>query len=187
MRNSVLKHSLWLVYGSAGLSLLSAAIVFYILPQFPAVRGSQPLDVLTPLSYQVLIFIPFGILLAEIVLELLSARSAFLHYVAVLAVLCGVSLLRFAFFIPVSGHCLLLGYYLPRQSLTHRGRHPLRLGLGLVAAVHVLYYKLFIWVDLITPVTGFLLGLLIWIAGESFRRRFLISACHDICQGVDRT
>ena len=153
--------------GAAALAI--GALVFSVLPPFPAVRGSTPLDVMTPLHYQITVFLLFGITVAEIAWEWFSRpnwRSA-ASYFAQFAVVVGLSLLRLALFIPVSGHCLLLAYFLLRQAITFRGQYTFRLAAGLAIFVQVIIYKWFVWRDAVTPLTGFALGALAWAIGHA--------------------
>jgi hypothetical protein len=144
--------------------MAGATVLFASLPPYPAVRGSQPLPVTTPVHYQVTVFLPFGILLAEIALELLRApsRRLFLSYAAQLGLITGFALMRLAWFVPVSGHVLLITYYLLRQAITLRAAHRARLIVGLAVALQILGYKLLVWRDPITPLTGVILGAAAW-------------------------
>jgi hypothetical protein len=160
-------------WGTGVVLLLAATVVFSILPPYPAVRGSTPLDVLTPLHYQVGVFLPFGILLVEAAREWAAAPGVglLLSYAVQFGVIVCFSLLRLALFIPVSGHCLLLAYYLLREGITLRLRYRMRFAAGAVILLHVLYYKTFVWRDPITPTAGFLVGALAWGAGRWFDGR----------------
>lgn len=175
MKRFLESESQIIVFGAA-VTLLIGTLVFGLLPQYPAVRGSQPLDVLTPLSYQIGIFVPFGILLTESILALLKRdRGTLVISGFVFGGLCFVSLLRLLFYIPVSGHCLVLSYFLPHQLVTNEARYPFRFLSGVVVLLQVMHYKVVEWDDLITPLTGFGLGFGIWIVSYVAARMVISS------------
>ncbi len=160
--------SLW-VYGTAFLLTLAGAVAFSVMEPYPAVRGSTPLDQLTPWSYQFLIFFPFGILIAEISAHCYHSGSKALWTSNAIQflMLCLTALTRLMFYIPISGHALLIGYYLPHQLFFRREKSFFRIGVGAALTAHIAYYKLWVWKDFITFPVGLGAGAAIWGMGKA--------------------
>jgi hypothetical protein len=158
----------WLAYGTAFLCTVIAGAAFITRGPMPVVRGTTPLPIPTPLSYQLPVFVPFGLLAGELLYRALHGGGlrqspAFLWQ---LGALCIVAAIRLVFGnIPVSGHALLLAYFILYQAVTRRIAHRLRLVIGLVVLAEVAYFKVFLWDDAPTLLWGLALGGAAWAAG----------------------
>jgi hypothetical protein len=163
-----------LIRWSFGLGIMLASIVvFNQIAPVHAIRGSTRLEEFTPLIYLFPIFLPIGLLVGEVVWRGLThdRRAAYALAVALLslALLGGA---RFAFLVPLSGHAVVLGFFLVfcarRVSVG-----PLIVG-GLLL-LQLAYYKLMVWRDPLTLglglVAGAALGGLHEVATGGRRRR----------------
>ena len=140
-----------------GLGLMLASIVaFRLIGPIHAIRGSTKLAELTPLAYLFPIFLPVGMLAGDMLRQGLTGdrRGALALGFGLLGlVLLGAA--RFAFLVPLSGHAVVLGFFLPWYA-TQRSIGPLIVG-GLLL-VQVAYYKLAVWRDPLTLGLGLLVG-----------------------------
>jgi hypothetical protein len=158
----------WLAYGTAAVCVLIAGAAFVLRGPVPVVRGTTPLPITTPLSYQLPVFVPFGLLAGEMLHRALQRDGsrfspAFLWQLAALCIVAAVRLLSGD--IPISGHALLLAYFILYQAITRRVGRPLRLLIGLAVLAEVGYFKLFLWDDVPTLLWGIALGGAVWAAG----------------------
>ncbi len=163
-----------LVYGSAAICTAAGAAYFLLRGPLPVMRGTSELPLVTPLRYLIPVFVPFGILMGEGVWAWLArSDAAFLRALPwQLAALCITAAARIkTAYPPVSGHTLLLAYFLLHEGITQRGRHPVRIAIGLAVLVEVGYYKLWVWDDLETFTWGLTVGAAIWAAGLLTRIR----------------
>jgi len=125
---------------------------------------------ITPFWYMLSAFPILGMLVADLVELLLGSgfSVAALELGAQILVLIVLSNLRLGFNLPMSGHALLVSYFVfrrvfipPDSSLQNR----IELGIALVAFVMIAYPKLVWWTDPITLGMGILVGLsLAWVS-----------------------
>ncbi len=146
-----------LVRWGFGLGLMLVSILaFRLIGPVHAIRGSTRLVELTPLLYLFPVFLPIGMLVGDTVQRALTrdCRGA-------LALGCGLVCLvllaagRFAFLIPLSGHAVVLGFFLfwyAREALVGH------LVVGGLLLLQVTYYKLVVWRDPVTLGLGLLAG-----------------------------
>ncbi len=163
-----------IVYDAGALCAVAAAIFWTVRGPMPVLRGSTPLPIPTPLGYQAPVFLPFGMLAGELAWAWLNReRAAYLASLPwQLAALCAVALIRLTLAIPVSGHAVLLAFFLLHELVAQHGRHLLRALIGLAVLTEVAYFKLMVWDDGRTLVAGLVLGAGVWAAGRLTQLRF---------------
>jgi hypothetical protein len=121
-----------------------------------AIRGSTKLEELTPLAYLFPIFLPVGMLAGEAVWRTLAGerlRACILAFALLSLVVLGGA--RFAFLIPLSGHAVVLGFFLVWYA-RRTAVGPLLVG-GLLL-LQTAYYKLVVWHDPLTLSLGLCAG-----------------------------
>lgn len=133
----------------------------------PIVRGMTPQQTAVPVVYMVAAFPFFGILLADWgrLVGQRRRRAAVILGVQLL-VLAVLSLARLGLLIPISGHVLLVVFFI----LWTAGQEPNRVRrsegwLAWVALGVFLGVKLLAWSDWVSPLTGAALAVLIWWGG----------------------
>ena len=121
------------------------------------------------------IFLPFGIIMGESVWMWIEQKDLSIRIL--LSIECVIvalfSLIRIFTTIPVSGHTLILFFYLPHEVISNRLQFPIRVLSGLIVLSITFYYKIFIWNDPITFFLGLIVGIIIWIPGYVYRSRSL--------------
>ena len=146
-----------LVRWGFGLGLMLASIgAFWLIGPIHAIRGSTKLEELTPLVYLFPIFLPVGMLVADVLLLFSTGdrrRGVALGLGFLGLVLLGAA--RFAFLVPLSGHAVVLGFFLLWYA---RRRSVGPLIVGGVLLVQVAYYKLAVWHDPLTLGLGLVAG-----------------------------
>ncbi len=155
-------------FGGAVLVTLLAALVLAARAPQPVVRGTVSLGIPTPLIYQLPVFFPFGLLAGEVLWEGLQSgiRSQLAIRSGWLLVLSLIAVLRLSMGIPISGHAMLITYYVLDEALARSPRHPLRILIGIAIGVEVVVFKVWIWQDSSTLVAGFGAGMGIWLLGQ---------------------
>jgi len=149
--------------GAVTLTLTGAIWLIWQGPQ-PVMRGSEVLAIAVPFWYMLLAFPFFGVLLAESWLErnTTAGRILFTQTLALFLL----SATRLALHIPVSGHILLLVFFL-LWSLSRREQPYLtEFVITLVALALLLYTKIIVWQDWTTVIWGVALAFLIWLPGQ---------------------
>ncbi len=136
--------------------MLVSVGAFKLVGPVHAIRGSQKLEELTPLVYLFPIFLPVGMLVGDMLQRLLAGDRR--EGLTLGLGLVGLALLggaRFAFLVPLSGHAVVLGFFLVLHART-TSVGPLVVG-GLLM-LQVCYYKLFVWRDPLTLGLGLAAG-----------------------------
>ncbi|HSK76426.1 MAG TPA: hypothetical protein VLQ45_08190 [Thermoanaerobaculia bacterium] len=129
----------------------------------PVIRITTPLAETSPFWYMLLAFPILGLLVADLFdlyrSEGISRSTVELGVQITLIVL--LSSARLSVRLPLSGHSLLVSYFIARRLLLPsfpRGRSRVELWLGLGVMVAIVYPKLFWWSDPVTLLTGMALG-----------------------------
>ena len=130
----------------------------------PVVRGSEVLDITVPFWYMISAFPFFGVLLAESWLE--RKTTAGLILLTQTLVIFLLSATRLAFHIPVSGHVLLLSFFLfwDMKRLDQPYLTEFLFAAGILALL--LYTKVILWQDAMTAMWGVALAIIVWAAGQ---------------------
>jgi len=171
--NSRFKETL-IVYGMTIIITISSAI-FFAINGYPLVRtATETLDTIAPPLYMIPIFIPFGILLGEVLFLLLNNKEDGLSFLILFfeVLITGfLSFIRYLVNIPVSGHTLILTFFLLHETINNRSKFPTRIIFGLTIFIITLIYKIFLWNDPFTFFSGIIIGFVIWLPGFLFRLR----------------
>ncbi|HXU31909.1 MAG TPA: hypothetical protein VN851_15155 [Thermoanaerobaculia bacterium] len=164
-------------WGVVGACTLVGGVWLALQEPIPVIRVSTPLPEAAPFWYMLLAFPILGLLLADLLDLFLStgvSRSTLeLGFQIGLIVL--LSSARLAVRLPVSGHSLLVSYFIFRRLLlspTPRGRSSVELWLAVAVFAAIAYPKLAWWNDPVTLLAGVALGALLsaasrWIARTS--------------------
>ena len=160
-----------IVYGT-GIIITILSSIFFSIRGFPLVAtATGTLDIITPPLYMISIFLPYGTLIGEVVWlwnEKIDRNTYILLLIESLIV--GIiSFTRYIISIPLSGHAIILFFYLPHQVLNNRLQNPSRLLIGVFVLIITMIYKIFFWNDPITFLLGALLGIALWLPGFVYR------------------
>lgn len=164
----------------ASCTLAGAAWLIHQGPM-PAIRITTPLPEAAPFWYMLLAFPVLGMLVADLVdlYRLRGVSASTLELAFQIGLLIGLSSLRLGARLPVSGHALLVSYFILRRLLL-RSLPPRQSSLETLLAFGVLgaiiYPKLAWWDDPVTLLAGISLGALLaavsaGCAGALQRRR----------------
>lgn len=162
-----------LVVGEQGALLLRFAIVLattvagaaWLIHRgpMPVVRITTPLPEMVPFWYMVLAFPVLGMLVADCV-DLARVRGVSLPTVELalqIAVIVGLSSARLGARIPLSGHSLLVAYFLFRRGLLRSvppKQSSLEVWIAAAAFAAIAYPKLVWWDDPVTLLNGIVVG-----------------------------
>ncbi|MFX1291069.1 MAG: hypothetical protein ACFFAG_08940 [Promethearchaeota archaeon] len=154
--------------------LIILSIIFFSLRGYPLVTtATETLNIDTPPLYMIPIFLPYGILLGEVI-WMWNEKQKRITYILLFieSVALGIfSLIRYIIGIPFSGHAILLFFYLPHQAINNRFQYPLRFLIGITVLIITGYYKIFLWNDPTTFLLGAVLGVILWVPGFFYRLR----------------
>lgn len=173
-RNKLSKWEIPLIYGLALLITIIAWIYFEIQGYPQVVTAKETLTYVTPAIYMIPIFFPLGILLGEVSWNSYQIKDH--KYVIInlggLTVIATVSVLRLISKIPLSGHSLILSYYIMQELITNQSRYIFRVMVGFSILLLTSFYKIFLWQDPVTLFLGLIGGILIWGTVISLCKKF---------------
>ena len=156
-----------IVYGT-GLILTILSVIFFSVRGYPLVStATETLNIVVPLLYMIPIFLPYGILLGEVI-WIWNDKERGVDYILLFieCVVVGIfSFIRYIIGIPFSGHAILLFFYIPHQAINNRFQYKLRFLIGIIVLIITGFYKILLWDDLITFVLGAALGIALWVPG----------------------
>ncbi len=160
-----------IIYGT-GLIVTILSIIFFSIIGYPlVVTATETLSIYTPPLYMISIFFPFGILIGEII-WLWNEKEERNMYILLLieCIFVGLfSFIRYIIRVPLSGHAIIILFYILHQAINNKFKHPLRFLVGFVVLTITLVYKIFLWNDSITFLLGVLLGIILWLPGGLYR------------------
>jgi hypothetical protein len=132
----------------------------------PLYVGIRETSVVAPSLYLAGAALPFGILLAEAVIDfrLYGWRVHGFVVLVVLVLLGLMSMVRFVMPLPLSGHGLIVAYFLLHELAERREGRSWKLAVGSLILIQAAWYKLFLWSDPASLLTGICLGVLAWAA-----------------------
>ncbi|MDX1798833.1 MAG: hypothetical protein R3255_09310 [Candidatus Lokiarchaeia archaeon] len=163
-----------IIYG-AGLIITIISILFFAIRGYPfVITATEILTILTPPIYMIPVFLPFGILIGEII-WLWNEKKDHIFYILLIFecfIVAFFSFIRYAIILPLSGHAIILFFYIFHQAINNKLKHPLRFLIGIVVLTITIIYKIFIWNDPITFLLGALLGIVLWLPGGIYRLKF---------------
>jgi hypothetical protein len=160
-----------IIYGT-GLIITIFSILFFAIRGYPfVITTTETLSILTPPIYMIPVFLPFGILIGEII-WLWNEKKDRICYILLLIecfIVAIFSFIRYVIIIPLSGHAIILFFYILHQVVNIKFKHPIRFLIGIGVFTITIVYKIFIWNDPITFFLGALLGIVIWFPGGMYR------------------
>ena len=169
------KASLALRAGIVLATALVGGIWLVLQGPFPAIRITTALPEAAPFWYMVLAFPVLGILMADLMDLYLSegiSRST-LELAVQIGILVLLSSARLSMRLPLSGHSLLVSYFIFRRLLlrpARRRRASVELWLGIAISGAIAYPKLAWWNDPVTLLSGVALGAILATAGRWMAR-----------------
>jgi hypothetical protein len=109
------------------------------------------------------VFFPFGILLGDVLLlwRKGNLRESIIKFILLL-IIGGFSFFRLMTTIPLSGHAIILTYYLLYEIVTNNQKSGLRIISGIVPYIITIYFKFLIWNDPLTFLSGLVFGAAVW-------------------------
>ncbi len=169
LKNSVKEP---LIIYTTGIIITILSIIFFTIRGYPlVVTASETLDIITPPIYMISIFFPYGILIGEVVWMWNEREESKLYILFLIecVIVAVFSFARYFIKIPLSGHAIIILFYLLHQVINNRFQKPLRIVIGIIVLVITLIYKIFLWDDPITFIFGAFLGVILWIPGFLYR------------------
>jgi len=157
-----------------GLAMTAASLgVAYAMGPIPVWVGLEKSSFLAPPWYMATAALPFGILMAEALIDFREHRfTARGTCLVVSVVLLGVAhSVKYLVPLPLSGHGVILGFFLVHEMVERREGRGWKLLLGLAVLIQATWYKLFLWADPASLLAGIGLGLIVW----SGQRVFMLS------------
>jgi hypothetical protein len=124
-----------------------------------------------PLIYMLLIFPFIGILVGDFIRSIVSNQNfGFKNKILFfeLLILFTISFLRIAFVLPISGHSLILTFFLLMELIDYKSNNKIRIVIGFIVSFITVYYKLLLWKDPMTMIIGIFTGIIIFEIGHQF-------------------
>lgn len=170
-----IKESL-IVLGS-GLIITVLSWIYFSIIGYPLVStASETLNIISPPLYMIPIFLPYGILIGEVIWLWNEKKES--NICPILLIECIFvtifSFARYVIGIPFSGHTIILFFYLSHQAISNKFQHPLRLLIGITVLIITMIYKIFLWDDPITFLLGALLGFILWLPEFLYQRKKVV-------------
>ena len=165
---------LFFVYGIGIFLTLLASVFFHIRGYPKVVTATETLDIITPPIYMIPIFLPYGILLGELLWIWLNkeGRNLFIIFFVECFAVGALSFFRYLIGVPFSGHTLILAFFLFHQIFTNKHKYSLRILVGFIVLIITIVYKIFLWNDPITFFLGIIIGIALWFPGFLFKMKF---------------
>jgi len=148
------------------------ASVYFYFTGYPLVNtATEILNLVTPPIYMLPVFFPFGILVGDVINEWLKKEQgkAILLFSFVI-IIGGYSFFRLISNIPLSGHAIIITYYLLYEIFYRKRVSLTRMLAGVIPYSITIFYKFLIWNDPLTFVYGSLFGAGIGIVHYLFTR-----------------
>ncbi len=132
------------------------------------IRGTVPLDIEAPFSYMVMAFPFLGILVADaLALWKLATKWASLVLILQVGCICFLSIVRLTYRLPISGHVLLIAFFILYSLGTRRALvRTIETLVAVVAFCVLLATKLIAWSDWQTPAVALAVAVTLWMSGN---------------------
>ena len=141
-----------LIVYATGVIITILSAFFFSIRGYPLVNtATETLNIVTPPLYMISIFLPYGILIGELIWIWNEKKERAICILLLFECICVAILafVRYIINIPLSGHAIILFFYLPHQVVNNRAKYLLRLIIGLIVLSITIIYKIFLWNDLI--------------------------------------
>lgn len=162
-----------IIYG-IGLIITILSTIYFSVKGYPLVTtATETLDIYASPLYMISIFFPYGILMGEVfwLWNVQKERKTGILMFIECIIVGMFSFIRYIINIPFSGHAIIIFFYLLHQAVNKRCTHPSRFLIGIVVLIITVFYKIFLWNDLITFLLGTLLGIALWLPGFLYRHK----------------
>ncbi|MBM4354954.1 MAG: hypothetical protein FJ109_14400 [Deltaproteobacteria bacterium] len=126
--------------------------------------GLLPTTFVAPPWYLASVGLPFGLLLAQALIEFRRHRFTWngLRITFGLVLVGALGGIRWTVPLPTSGHGLIVAYFLASELTELRPGRTWRLAVGCLVLLQAAYFKLYLWHDPASLLVGIGLGLLAW-------------------------
>lgn len=156
-----------------GFIVTSLAIFYFLVTGFPVVVTATGVieGVITPPLYMIPVFFPYGILIGELFYSWTgneNKRLLILQFIEIITV-GGVSFVRYVTGIPISGHGIILAFFLLHQTFTKKNKLYFRIIIGITVLIITITFKIVFWNDPITLLLGVIVGIVLWLPGYFYR------------------
>ncbi|MFX1495690.1 MAG: hypothetical protein ACFFBZ_15505 [Promethearchaeota archaeon] len=173
-KRNILKPSLKepLIVYITGVIITILSTIFFSIRGYPLINtATETLNSVTPPLYMIPIFLPYGILIGEILWKWIEKKERGISILLLLEciTIAFLAFMRYFIAIPFSGHTIILFFYLPHQLSNNRAFYPLKFIIGIVVLIITIIYKIFLWNDPLTFLLGATLGIVLWIPGFFYR------------------
>jgi len=160
-----------IIYSTGLIITIFSGFYFFIIGYPLVVKATGTLNIKTPPIYMIPIFFPYGILIGELIWSWneIGKSNLFIIFFIECFIIAMFSFIRYIIGFPLSGHTIILFFYLPHQAINNRFQHPLRFLIGLIVLIITGIYKLFLWNDHITFLLGAILGIFLFLPGFIYR------------------
>jgi len=164
-----------IVYGVSILITALAALFFQIVGYPFVITSKETMEIVAPPIYMIPIFLPYGILIGELIFRWIDKedRRITIQFFFECTIVGGLSFFRYILGVPYSGHTFILAFYLLHQIIYNKNKYRIRILIGIFVLIITIIYKLILWSDPITFFVGIVLGVVIWLPGFFFRRKWL--------------
>ncbi len=161
-----------IIYGT-GLITIILSVFFFSIRGYPLVTtATETLNIYTPPLYMISIFLPYGILIGEVIWLWIDQKERKTYIIMFFeCIIVGIfSFIRYITNIPFSGHAIIVFFYLFHQVTNSHFKHIVRVLIGILVLIIIIVYKIFLWHDPVTFLLGALLGLTLWFPGFFYRK-----------------
>ncbi len=151
--------SVWTRIGIITIVTFTGVIWLFIKGPIPVIKGSTPLMEMVPFWYMILAFPILGMLVSDLMGSLFAPKlqTQSIELLLQLIIITLVSSVRLSLLVPLSGHTLLLGYFILRRILIGyriSNINKTELLLAFIILLVVSYFKLMRWSDHLTYFAG---------------------------------
>lgn len=151
----------------------AGAIWLWVKGPMPVVQGTVPLDIDVPFAYMLSAFPFLGILTADVLVSLWlrANRGAAVVLAAQLGSITLIAAARLSHRIPISGHILLLTFFVmrSRNMMRRDATRRTETWVGLLVLLVLVGIKAVAWHDLVTVGWAVALATMIWLGGVVIR------------------
>lgn len=168
-------NSAWIRIGIITIVTLTGAVWLYIKGPIPVIKGSTPLTEMVPFWYMLSAFPILGMLISDLITYLFTFKfqaKTFELFIQI-TLLTLLSNIRLSLFIPLSGHTLLLGYFILRRVLIDfrtSNINKIEILIAFIILLAASYMKLLRWSDPLTYLAGLGLGAILALVSSLFWR-----------------
>ena len=159
-----MKNESVVIYGFGILFMILMGFYFLTTGYPNIITETGDLGVPVPSIYMLPIFLPYGILLGELFYMHDEGERVWSMVIKIVLITI-FAIIRMTHQLPISGHAVIISFFLLHQIFTNRKRYPVRIVIGVVILLETMIYKIILWDDFMTFSLGLMFGSLIWVVG----------------------